>query len=129
VETIHGTARILFLQPIAGDFKARQIAVFTGSILIVAVAYFFRRWIHAASIKESLLVGVIWVVLTIVFEISLGRLVLDLSWERIISDYDVSHGGLMIFGLVVMLFAPLIVSRIRMSRNDSSSGKPGGAIS
>jgi hypothetical protein len=30
-EVVHGIARTLFLQPIVGDFRARQIAVFTGS--------------------------------------------------------------------------------------------------
>lgn len=111
VEVIHGIARVAFLQPLIGDFPARRIAVFSGSLLILAVALLFRRWLEAASRVDYLLVGWVWVALTIGFEVLIGRLVLGLSWERIFSDYDVLNGGLMPLGLLVMFFAPLIVSR------------------
>ena len=43
VEVFHGIARTLFLAPLVGDFRARQIAVFTGSILILIVATIVHR--------------------------------------------------------------------------------------
>jgi hypothetical protein len=51
-----------------------------------------------------------------VFEIVLGRAVLDLTWDRLLSDYDVARGGLMPFGLLLMLFAPLLVSLVGRKR-------------
>ena len=39
VEFVRGILRALFLVPVVGDFRARQIGVSTGSILILAVAY------------------------------------------------------------------------------------------
>ena len=109
VEVIHGVARVTLLQPIVGDFPARQIAVFSGSALILGVAFLYRDWINAKIFWERLAVGCIWVLLTIGFEILIGRLFMDLPWEKILSDYDVRHGGLMPIGLAVMLFAPQIV--------------------
>jgi hypothetical protein len=38
VETLHGIVRTMFLAPAFGDFEARQVAVFTGSFLILLVA-------------------------------------------------------------------------------------------
>ena len=111
VEVLHGVARIALLEPLVGDFRARQIAVFTGSVLILAVTYLFRRWIDATSVNECLEVGTVWGVLTIGFEVVLGRLILQASWQRILSDYDLLHGGLMPLGLLVMLFAPLVISK------------------
>ena len=35
IESVHGTLRVLFLQPLVGDFRARQIAVFTGSLPLI----------------------------------------------------------------------------------------------
>jgi hypothetical protein len=58
-------------------------------------------------------VGAIWVLLTLGFEIVLGRILMGLTWERIFSDYDIGHGGLMPIGLTIMFFAPLIASRFR----------------
>ena len=36
VEVLHGIARTTFLAPAVGDFRARQVAVFTGSFLILS---------------------------------------------------------------------------------------------
>jgi hypothetical protein len=43
VEMLHGIARTVFLAPAVGDFRARQVAVFTESFLILVVATFFIR--------------------------------------------------------------------------------------
>lgn len=46
--------------------------------------------------------------------VSGGRtLASDVSWERIASDYDITNGGLMLFGLTLMVFAPLLAAKIR----------------
>ena len=53
------------------------------------------------------------VVLTLVFEVGLGRLVMDYSWERIMSDYNILRGGLLSIGMVVLLLAPLLTAKLR----------------
>jgi hypothetical protein len=113
VESAHGTLRELFLAPLVGDFRARQIAVFTGSLLILGVAYLSVRWIRAGSTARLLAVGLLWLCLTLLFEFGLGLFVLGYSWERMASDYDLSRGGLMPFGLVLLTLAPLMAARLR----------------
>lgn len=113
IEVLHGVARIAVLQPLVGEFRARQIAVFSGSALILATTFVFRRWLDMRSSGECLMVGLAWVALMLAFEFVLGRMVLDLSWEKIFSDYDLIRGGLMPIGLVVMFLSPLIVFRFR----------------
>ena len=81
--------------PVLGDFPARQVSVFTGSLLIFSVAHVFIHWLRAESKQQLLLVGLMWVLLTVIFEIVLGRLVLNLSWERITEDYDLTRGGML----------------------------------
>ncbi len=111
-EFLHGILRTVFFQPLAGDFRARQIGVFTGILIILTISYFFVGWIRAGNNRQLFLTGVLWLVLTVAFEISLGRL-LNLSWERIFEDYDIANGGLMPVGLLFLMFAPLIVMRLR----------------
>jgi hypothetical protein len=113
VESAHGTLRELFLAPLVGDFRARQLAVFTGSLLILGVAYLCVRWIRAGSTARLLAVGLLWLFLTLSFEFGLGLFVLGYSWERVAEDYDLSRGGLMPFGLVLLTLAPLIAARLR----------------
>lgn len=111
-ETIHGIARGLLLVPAVGDQRSRQIGVFIGSAIIFAIAWLTIRWISARKTGELLLVGIVWVVLTFTFEIGLGW-VIGFSWERIFSDYDIGAGGLMMAGLLFMLFAPFLAARSR----------------
>ena len=112
-ESVHGTLRELFLAPLVGELRARQVAVLTGSLLILAVAYLFARWIRAGTTRRLVFAGLLWLSLTLLFEFALGLLVLGYSWERLASDYDLSRGGLMPFGLVILALAPLIAARLR----------------
>jgi hypothetical protein len=116
VESLHGVLRTLLLQPLVGDFRARQVAVFTGSALILTIAYLLGPWLRVRNTKFLLGVGLLWVLWTVAFELALGRLVLDMSWQRILSDYDLLHGGLMVFGLAFLALSPLIAARLREER-------------
>lgn len=112
VESVHGTLRQLLLVPVMGDFRARQVSVATGSLLIFVVAWLFIRWMGASSRRALLGVGLLWVLLTVAFEITLGRL-LGFEWSRLLEDYDLPHGGLMGLGLLAMLLTPLLAARLR----------------
>jgi hypothetical protein len=111
-ETIHGATRTLWLTPYMGDLPSRQVSFFTGMILILAIATLLIRWLHASN-AQLLRIGILWAVLTLAFEIGLGRLVLGYSWERILEDYNLFRGGLMSLGLVFLVFSPLIANRLR----------------
>ena len=111
-ESVHGVLRTMLLEPLIGDLSARQIGVVIGTAMILAITFMFVRWLKANSGCQFLLIGLMWVVLTVGFEILLGRYVMSLSWERILSDYDVANGGLMLFGLLAMLFAPWIMAKL-----------------
>ena len=122
-ESVHGTLRQWFLAPLLGDLHARQASVFTGSVLIVLIAFAFIRWVGATRTRTLLAIGLLWVVMTLVFEVSLGRL-LGLGWQRILADYDLTHGGYMLFGMVVLLFAPLAAVRLRERHGRRPGDRP-----
>ncbi|MEA5504530.1 hypothetical protein VB735_15675 [Halotia wernerae UHCC 0503] len=52
-------------------------------------------------------------VLTLTFEIALGRIVFGYSWQQIAANFNVSNGGFMPFELILLTLAPLIAARIR----------------
>jgi hypothetical protein len=112
-EFVHGILRTLFLEPLIGDFQARQISVFVGSLIILTIAYFSVQWIRAKNIQSLIVVGLIWLILTLMYEISLGRFVFGFSWKKILSDYDISKGGLLPFGLIILTLSPLIAYKLR----------------
>ncbi len=112
-ETLQGVLRALLLQPVVGELRSRQIAVFTGSIVILAIATAASRWLGARSRRELTAVGLLWLGLMLAFEILLGRFVAGFSWERITADYDPRRGGLLLFGMAVIAVSPLVAARIR----------------
>jgi hypothetical protein len=112
LESLNGAIRIFWLVPFLGDSRAQQIAFVTGSVLVLTVATLFIRWIQASR-SQLLSVGMLWMGLTIAFEIALGRLVLEYSWEQIAAKFNVLYGGLMPFELGLLVLAPFIAARIR----------------
>lgn len=114
-EIIHGMLRALILVPLAGEFRSRQIGVFTGSAIILVIASLTIRWVGATRRTELLTVGAIWLVLTVLFEVLFGRFVAGLTWERIAADYNLWKGGLMPIGLLVLCFSPMFAARLRKS--------------
>ncbi len=113
VEVLHGIARVILLVPRLGDFPARQFAVFTGSALILLIALATVRWIGAKSRSQLAGIGLLWVLMMVTFEVTLGRFAFGLPWSRIGEDFDLAHGGLLPLGMLVLAFAPLVAARAR----------------
>lgn len=116
-ESIHGILRTLFLAPLVGDFHARQIAVFTGMLLIFLISCLFIHWINAKNKTTLLFIGLLWVVFTIAFETGTGRIA-GFSWSRILSDYNLMEGGLMPLGIIFLFFAPLLAAKASGSQKE-----------
>lgn len=112
-EVVNGTVRILWVAPVVGDFRARQLAVVSGSALVLLIATATTRWLAADRPATLAAIGLSWVGLTLLFELGIGRFAAGYSWERLAQDYDVPNGGLLPFGLAVMAVAPLVAARLR----------------
>lgn len=120
-EVVHGILRMQFLRPLLGDLRARQLAVFTGSLLIVGIAWLLRRFLRAQTLRQQFAVGAGWVLLMVSFDVLLGRFVIGYGWDRLAQDFDPTRGGLLLFGLLVMLLAPWLVSRGGASRSTTTA--------
>ena len=105
VESSHGVVRRLMLEPQLGDLRARQVSVFSGAALIVLVLWLTLKRLGPQPARRWWAVGLVWFGLTLAFEVGLGRAA-GLSWDRIASDFDPRRGGLLSFGMLVILVAP-----------------------
>jgi hypothetical protein len=113
IESLNGTIRTLWLVPLLGDLRAHQLSFIIGSLLILTITTIFIRWIEATSLAQLMSVGVLWMLLTVTFEVGLGHWAFGYSWAQIAADYNLFQGRLMGIGLVLLLFAPLIATKIR----------------
>lgn len=112
-EVVNGTVRQLLIMPLVGDFTARQIATATGCVFILLIARATSPWLAATTRRDQWAVGALWLVLMLAFELAVGRLVADVSWERLAADYDLRHGGLLGLGMLWLLCAPRLAATIR----------------
>jgi len=108
-ESLHGVMRRLLLEPQLGDLPARQVSVLTGAVLIIMVFWFTLRWLGPQPERRWWEIGLLWLTLTLAFEIGLGRAV-GMSWDRIASDFDPRRGGFLGLGMLVILVAPRVLA-------------------
>jgi hypothetical protein len=112
MESIHGVMRRLLLEPKLGDLRARQVSVFTGAALIALVFWFTLGWLRPQPVRRWWIFGLLWLALTLAFEMGVGRAT-GMSWDRIASDFDPRRGGLLAFGMLVILVAPRLLAQRR----------------
>jgi hypothetical protein len=112
-EVLHGILRVRLLNRRVGDHRARQVAVFSGSAIILLIAWVSVPWIGVNTIGQCVGVGFMWLVLMLAFEIAFGRWVFRASWERIAADFDFRKGGLLSIGMLILLAAPLLVAKLK----------------
>ena len=113
-ESVHGALRRLLLSPDV-DFAFRQLSVLVAVIIIFAITWLFLSWIRIPSARAALAIGGLWVLLTLAFELALGRLT-GIGWPRILADYDLTQGGLMPLGLLAMFLTPWAVRQLQAGR-------------
>jgi hypothetical protein len=109
-ESVHGAAREIFIAPVLGALRARQLGVLIGSALVLLIAWAFARWLNLPDRRSQWLVGASWLAFTVIFELAVGR-AMGLGWPRLLSDYNPAQGGFMLLGLAVMLAAPRLTGR------------------
>ena len=74
-ESIHGAVRRMLF----GDsMVVRQIGVLTGAIIVLAIALLTIRRLDPRNHREALAIGVLWVALTVAFDVAFGRLMVIL---------------------------------------------------
>jgi hypothetical protein len=112
VESLNGTARILWLIPALGNGLAHQVSFVIGLLLILTLATVFVPWLRASWV-QSIGIGLLWAGLTLAFEVGLGRWGFGYDWGQIWADYDLTHGALMPLGLGLMALSPMIGRMIR----------------
>lgn len=111
-ESVNGSVRELVLVPWLGDAAAQRLGFMSACVLIVAIATVFAPWMRATGAPAQLRIGALWALLTLAFEAGLA-VAMGLSRADFLADYDPRRGGLMAFGMALLLFAPMLGAWLR----------------
>jgi hypothetical protein len=110
---LNGGLRELLLDPWIGERSGHVVSTILLCLVILLVAWLAILWIGARTDEEALRVGLLWLVLTVVFEFLAGHYLFGNSWEALLADYNLFAGRIWPLVLVADLLAPLLALRLR----------------
>lgn len=114
IATAAGITRELWLVPQLGELRAHQVGtLFVCAAFLAVIALFVKRM--QPSSEEALVIGVGWLLAAVAFEFGFGHFVDDLSWSRLLSDYDISRGRLLLLVWVTIGVGPFVLARLYQS--------------
>jgi hypothetical protein len=108
----NGVARDKLYGPRVGELAGHQFS--TALLLIAFGAYFYGlEWLRPLPSRNAAwLIGVTWLIMTLLFETALGRLVAREPWSKVLADYNLLRGRLWILVPIWVLCGPYVVYRL-----------------
>ena len=111
VATAAGISRELWLVPQLGELRAHQVGtLFVCAAFLAVIALFVKRM--RPSSEEALVIGIGWLLAAVAFEFGFGHFVDGLSWSRLLSDYDISRGRLLLLVWITVGGGPFVLARL-----------------
>ena len=110
---LNGTLREKGYAQFMSELSAHQLSTFIFIVLSGVYMYAVVGWYRLHSSREALLVGALWVCMTVAFEFLFGHYVMGHSWSKLFHDYNLLQGRVWALVLVWTLFAPYIFYRMR----------------
>lgn len=110
---LNGALRDKYLAGVLGPKPARTASGIILSLVILAFTLVTIPWLPRSQALAYLVIGVAWLVLTIGFEFTLGRLVAKRSWSELFQPYRFEDGDLWPLVLVTVTVSPLLAAWYR----------------
>jgi hypothetical protein len=108
-----GAVREGLLRPRIGEPKAHVIGTLIAVALMNLVIYAFIQRIHGScSMTDLILIGVLWLVMTVAFEFGFFHFIMGKPWEALLADYNILRGRIWVLVLATVLLGPIIVGML-----------------
>lgn len=108
----NGSVREYMITPHVGEHYGQAVSIVILSLAILAVSYaYFSLSPIAHTQTELLCIGIIWMVLTIVFEFTFFTAVMGEPVSEIIGSYNILRGRIWVLVPLTTLIAPSLVGR------------------
>ena len=94
------------------NLRAHQLSTITLMIFCAIYIILIFPVLRLENVKQALLAGFMWTVLTVLFEFSLGRL-LKRSWTELLQQYNLTSGHIWPVFLLFLLLLPFLLYSIK----------------
>lgn len=103
---LNGFLREAILQPLLGTRLALPVSGVVLALIVLIVTFVCFRWLAG----PYWLIGIQWVVMTLLFEFGFGHYVAGKSWPELLQTFNMLRGDLFVLVLLVSLIAPRLVA-------------------
>lgn len=114
IAIINGTLRQETYGKAMSDLRAHQLSTVSGIVLFGIYIWIMSGIWPIPSAGRAVLIGLIWLVMTILFEFGFGHFVMGHPWSRLLHDYNLFQGRLWVLVLIWTAVAPYLSYKIRL---------------
>lgn len=108
----NGVLRQVTYGPYMPELAAHQVSTVTGILLIGGVVWMLNRHRPIGSANEAWIIGLCWLLMTVIFEFGFGHYVAGHSWSRLLADYNLFAGRVWSLFLVWITVVPYVAWRL-----------------
>lgn len=113
IAIFNGVIRETTYKKVVGDPAAHQISTLLAAVAFLSMVYLLRgKDFVDLDFLNLFLIGSGWMVMTVLFEFGFGHFIDKLSWEKLLSDYNILKGRVWSLFLITELITPLLVKFI-----------------
>ncbi|MCL6436704.1 MAG: hypothetical protein K6T90_21335 [Leptolyngbyaceae cyanobacterium HOT.MB2.61] len=109
---INGVLRETTYGKYFSESRAHQLSTVIGILLFSLYIGLLSYFWGFESLRQALIVGVIWFGLTVAFEFIFGHYVAGQPWSKLLGDYNIFAGRLWILMLIWLIIAPILFHRL-----------------
>ncbi len=110
---LNGTLREKLYGPHAPELLAHQVSTVILITILGIYLWILTGFFRIATGLQALLIGGLWLALTVAFEFLFGHWVMRHSWEALLHDYNLARGRIWPLVLIWTAISPYLFYRIR----------------
>lgn len=113
IAIINGAIRQGFYVTFVDELSAHQLSVISGILFFAIYIWLISGKWRISSNSQAISIGLMWLLMTIIFEFIFGHYVMGHAWEKLLHDYNFFEGRLWVVVLLWVTLSPLIFYNIR----------------
>ena len=108
----NGTLREKVYGPRLSERSAHQLSSLLAIVLFGLYLWLLTRFWPFETAAQAIQVGLLWLLLTVLFEFIFGHYAAGHSWPRLLYDYNLAAGRLWLLVLIWVAVAPWVIHRV-----------------
>lgn len=109
----NGALRDLVYGKFMHELTAHQLSTVISLALLGVVMWRFLRYRCPQSTSSALLIGALWLLLTVTFEFVFFHYVGGHSWSALLANYNIARGRIWVLVLLWIAVAPWVLYRLQ----------------